>query len=481
MPGFQSLRLDVLSPVDHSFPDYNPCYYLYFRSPSASDVRTSLQRGLEKLIKILPFITGEVVPCDGDRMEKRNGLLCIKYTASPDESLPIIEFREDMSLSVENISTSKTRTGLEDVHLAKTLAPLPLTPNPSRPSYVVRFRATTVRDGVVLAMSFSHFVFDATGAGHLMEHFAECVREPEPKPCDIDQETLRQALWHINGDTGVIPNEPGDCHSLPAFMLPPGGREAIPEMAAPGMRVCRWKISAAKVELLKNTCNDLLRSLDYKAGDNSVNFLSSQDVLTGLLTTCLKHDPKGKVEGSDIGVAVNLRNRLSPEWPTGYFGNMAKYAIAPGLAEPTAEELAVAHRLVAENPKILPAASDIARLYRNACSIRHTISQISDVHIRGFVSWLNSCKDLGPLTTPFPFINFTSWRHLNLYELDFGGALGYVDDIQTHGMMPTLGIILPRAKAVQGTEAHWDVLFYVKNEDYPAVMKQGLLRFLTVD
>nr|BCD52384.1 acetyltransferase SptG [Aspergillus sp.] len=465
----------ILSPIDHTFPEVNTCYYLYFQRIRHGDVQLTLQRGVERLVRRYPFLAGEIVDSKGSKAARYSGLRHVQESVSAANGCSFIEFRQDFSLSVKAITEATTRSGPEDLLLARKLSPLPLLPEASQRKCLVRFRATTVSDGLVLAMGFSHSFFDANGAAHLLERLAECCGDDSPEPWnDPDDQSLRRTVWGL-GD-GIVSSRKHAEHfgPLPALAKPPGGQVSLLEALTVNTMVCRWKVSAAKVEMLKRAC---IRLLSYQGNDARIPYLSSLDVLTSCLSTCLQRS-KGIAGPSKAGISINLRGRLNPTWPSGYLGNLATYATVPSGSAPTQQELRAAKQITYGLPRLSSLTPDLAQVYRNACSLRETISSFDDQFIRGLVSWLVSQPDLTKVNIQPYVVNFTSWRHLNLYDLEFGPSLRRPCHVLTHGMPPTLCLVMPEKKVAGDGRNDWDIVSYLDMDDYLRLNEDDLIRFL---
>ncbi|KAL4781973.1 hypothetical protein BJX76DRAFT_359406 [Aspergillus varians] len=450
-------------------------FCLYFRSALSNEIKPVLQLAVNKLVEQFPWISGEVVRREPQPPVNQIGLLCIQQPATPGD-IPMIQFNYNKRLSVHEITSARSRTGNKELQLFNDLAPLPSTPDPSGPFYVVRFKATVARDGLILAMSFSHSVFDATGAAQLMRHFAESCRDTNPKPC-LDDQSMRRELWTIGS---AITAEP--TRSEPPVRIATRWDVSSEEELAARTMVCRWKIPAIKITLLKRACNALLALRLIEDGDSPVRFLSSLDVLTACLMVATQPE-LGPTEGADaVGIAVNFRERLDPKWSRCYMGNLSSVFLLQEPSLPTQEDLAASRRLISDTNEITIAPTDLALIYRHAYSIRQTLSAMNDKYLRGYISDLISQHDLSQIDLPCPQLACSDWKALGLYALDFGPLLGKVDDFLTHEMPPIkIGIVLPKRETQtenSEVEPEWDVLFWLKSEDHAHVVKNELLRFL---
>ncbi|KAL4940628.1 hypothetical protein BDV06DRAFT_223926 [Aspergillus oleicola] len=482
MPGTPLSSPHFLSPLDHIFAQFNPCYYLYFRSACPENVQSHLQRGLDKLLRQSPFIAGEIVRCEEDDTNPK-GLLRIQQLTDDEDDTPILQFREDQTLSIDRISNAKTRTGIEDALLAKRLAAMAMMPNPSQRQYVVRFVATIVSDGLILTMSFSHWAFDATGAASLLQDLAECCREGGTTSNRLPDKGLRQEIWAMKSDVKYTAEHERTLGPPETSSPPPNDMEKIVEGMVENAMVWRWNIPAFKVALLKAACTSLLSDQRPEIDDPSVQYLSSLDVLTGYLTCCMQEAQGETAQKSGVGIPVNLRERLTPSFPPEYKGNFVTYATVNCPPPATAYDVAWAQSLLEKKfPAFKLPAADLTSIYRNASAVRSTILTFTDEYVRSFIAWLKSQQDLDQMRIKFPVMNFTSWRHLGIYDLDFGAPLGIVDDIQPHGFIPSCGLIMPKRNQRLGkrtdSDTDWEVVLYLTREEYSRLRKSELVRFL---
>ncbi|KAJ0420586.1 transferase family-domain-containing protein [Aspergillus carlsbadensis] len=468
-----------LSPVDHIFAPFNPCYCLCFHSRRPLELVPHIRQGIDKLLTRYPFIAGEVVPCSQEaqcadhKPANAEGLLCIRQPSISDGRGPMLLVREQPNLSIDAISSVQFRTGVDDLLLAKQLTAVPLMSSPSRPRYVLQFAATVARDGLALAMSFSHLVFDATGAAHLLQSLAECCRGDQFQPCHLPDQTLRRELWTVKSDS-KHEAEFERAYTIPDNAPPPpSDAQSIVDKMAETTTVWRLRIPARKVRSLKAACTKLLRDRVAETDGQGATYVSSLDVLTDYLAYCLRKGAERDSEPTGIGIPVNLRERLNPAWPNAYMGNLVTYATS------ASRELGLA-------------PEDLVRVYGIAREIRKTLLTFNDGYIRSFVSWLSAQGNLNQVGIQFPAINFTSWRHLNLYELDFGGPLGTADEIQPLGLTASCGLIMPKRnpafKGIAGgtvsaeeDELDWEVFLYLNDEEYSRLREDGLVHALAED
>ncbi|KAL4932539.1 uncharacterized protein BDV17DRAFT_288048 [Aspergillus undulatus] len=376
MVGTLAQSKHILSPVDHKLAQVYINLCLYFRSTRPGESVPTLQLGVDELVKLLPWICGKVVQCEDKHSAKHRGLQCIQQSTTPG-AIPMIQFATDRSLSLEGIAGARPRTGVEELRLMSKLPPLPPFLGPSDPIYVVRFKATVVSDGVILAMSFCHTVFDVTGAAHILQHLAECCQSSKPKQCVcLDDKALRQDMWTM-GFAGVSAGYSNNDKLTPLFSRGTESLEGDMEVLARKNMLCRWKIPGHKVSRLKRACNALLATRLSDGSDSPIKFLSSFDVLTGILTRVLHPDPGVKEGVSDIGIAVNLRDRMTPSWPSSYMGNLVRCVPIMHPSPPLEDSLVTAAHLVAADNGLDIPAVDLGSVYRNACCVRQALSMIS--------------------------------------------------------------------------------------------------------
>ncbi|KAJ0414309.1 hypothetical protein BJY00DRAFT_318935 [Aspergillus carlsbadensis] len=387
MPDTFQSKQHYLSPVDHILPPVYTSFCLAFRTTRFRESQSILTEGVQKLVSLIPWISGEIVRCTN------NGLLSIQASTGVEE-IPMITFSTDGSLSLKQVARAGTSTGVEERRLLRKLTPLPLFPSFAVPVYVVRFKATMLRDGVVLAMSAFHSAFDAAGAGHLMRHLAECCHGANPQGC-LDDKGLRQDVWAIaasNPSKQLRVTDP-----RPVFARAAEKFEGDLEALAQKTMVSCLTILGARLAGLKGACNALLNA---RLGPNSaspVQFLSSHDILAGLITRVIHPNPKVLDGASDVRVAVNLRDQLTPWWASGYIGNFITLVPAPQSPNPTDKDVATAQRLITETNRRNILAIDLAIVYHNTCSIRQGISTVNNGYIRRYISWLASHTDLRSL------------------------------------------------------------------------------------
>ncbi|EAW12192.1 transferase family protein [Aspergillus clavatus NRRL 1] len=377
---------------------------------------------------------------------------------------------------------------------------LPLAPGP-RP--VVRFQTNVLKDGIVLALGFHHAVFDATGAGLLIEMLADSCRGdhfPAQAPNIEHEEEIR--LKRSVDEIGILANEsdradkvqdPNGSKTESAAQAPMGDSTWVP----PKLSVYSFNLSAASLAHLKTACNKLLPVVlkaqnsaleDANEEKLSQEFVSTNDVLTALLATSISQ-ARSRVAGTELvpaesklAIAVNLRERASA-LPPNYLGNSLTVAEA------------FVHSLAAEDgfngvsekqhhPDIGNAF--LLEIARVALQLRKSLAAIDDAYFREFVSRLWAGKNWSQVGANLPDTMVSSWRRLKVYRLDFGARLGCVVEFQPQViLLDGTCVIQPervaheRDLAATVPEAGWEVYVTLQSDAMERFLHDGLFTSLS--
>jgi hypothetical protein len=117
-------------------------------------------------------------------------------------------------------------------------------------------------------------------------------------------------------------------------------------------------------------------------------------------------------------------------------------------------------------------------LTRLAAKVRSGLTNRDDKYMRSLVAYINSRPDWNSVATAFSDVMITSVRHLNAYNLDFGGALGQIESFALPVMPDGQCVIAPP----RSTEAHagnppWEVRITLEKATMELLEKDNLLNW----
>uniref|UniRef100_A0A5B7AWD0 Putative spermidine hydroxycinnamoyl transferase-like n=1 Tax=Davidia involucrata TaxID=16924 RepID=A0A5B7AWD0_DAVIN len=263
--------------------------------------------------------------------------------------------------------------------------------------------------GVSLGLALSHIIIDGASALHFIAEWARIARG---EPLDMLPFLDRTLL--LAGDPPTPPRFDHAEFSPPPLLI---GQSDNTEERKKETTVTILHLSKNHVEKLKNTANDGRAS--------GVRAYSRYEAVAGHVWRCACKARKNESEQSTkIRLAVNIRNRMRPPLPRGYFGN----AVLITLATSRAGEL-------------------VSRPLGYASSrVREAVEMITDEYVRSALDFVRSQSDVTPFRTSHtvgctqgafygnPNLVITSWIGLPFYGVDFGwgkeiymgpGALGF--------------------------------------------------------
>ncbi|CAA3031894.1 spermidine hydroxycinnamoyl transferase-like [Olea europaea subsp. europaea] len=250
--------------------------------------------------------------------------------------------------------------------------------------------------GVCLGLGISHILADGISAIHFVSEWAKIARGEMTSIFPLlDRKILRL----------------GDLPSVPKFehieLTPPPllvGRSDNMEERKKPTTVAMIKLSKQQINELKSKANE---ETPYKS---IVRPYTRYEAVAGHMWRCTTKVRGHKNEQlTRLHLAVDLRNRIQPPIPKGYFGN----AVIRQATIATTRDLL-------SNP-----------LAYASSRIRESIDKVTDEYIRSYllvanrqdISWLRNFPTKGCSLGSFygnPNMEITSWTSMSVYEADFG-------------------------------------------------------------
>ena len=487
----------LLTALDHTIAQVNFSQFLCFRSSDPQGCLSCLERGIDNLVSCIPFLTGEITPC-GD-LGLKCGLLQVQPSDIPIKDIAMLSTKRYPGQFLppnQCLKSSSPETAIREIpSLDGSYYPLPTFIPDSELKPVLRFQANIMSDGILLGISFSHSVFDGTGAGKIIEMFAECCRSSSlqsinlPTNCATESK-LRKAFSQLAFTHQSQHDHASDYGPIDPPTDSANEKPEITRSLIPALKTCPFVFSSEKITFLRDMCNDiipLVARMHKVSQDDSVEigktswsrFVSSNDVLTSLIGLCIERarNKAGSIstECTGLAMSVDLRERLQPPLPEFYLGNAVK--VIRTHTRLSCDDAASGVQSIS-----CPALGkeQVFQLASIAFRIRSALESTDDSHIRSLISYLHKQPDWSEICLKAAGTVVSSWRHLNVYNLDFGPKIGKIDNFEIeHGLFDGMSVILP---AVRIGDTHhkrgpWDVRITLNPDNMDSIMMDTLFNW----
>lgn len=127
---------------------------------------------------------------------------------------------------------------------------------------------------------------------------------------------------------------------------------------------------------------------------------------------------------------------------------------------------------------------DLLWITHVAFRIRLGLNAINEEHIRGLIHYLHSQDDWEQIGIHFTDpIFISSWRHLKVYELDFGPTIGHAEHFEMDvGTTDGVCVVMPaNTRAVGKTKkAPWDIRIVLNPEVLQALIASAIFGWAMV-
>ncbi|OQD62033.1 hypothetical protein PENPOL_c014G03278 [Penicillium polonicum] len=448
-----------LSPIDRLFAAASIRCQLVFPSTDARQCSDVLRKGLEQLFATLPFLSQHVIiPLGCDSLDS------IKIEAPSsfvlEQIMKVKNHEQPLREAIREGNKNKAQFDSD-------FMPIAMVPDMEQPIPVFVFQVNIHPDGVLLAVAANHMVMDATGMGVAIENLANCCRRLDGKDVELSTSTAEQD----RGREMLM-------HQLPAK----NSEQEFPEYRVSKDLFTQWtemakhtshahssiqsrylNIRAEDVRELKDCCNKMLPNV-LAPGDNSgcdgLPWVSSSDVVIALIwlslnrarnpelankSTSTPTGESGESEDIRVGMAVNIRSRVSPPLPKSYMGNAAILMLATYSRE------------AAASPERMEA------LCRMAYAIRRKLTCMDSDYVRALLHHVQSAKD--PVVFAFEVANFyvTNWRDMEYCSADFGSKIGKTQHSRVSDS-PADGCVYIMPKRTHVDNAPWEIQVAFTNE-----------------
>lgn len=438
-----------LSQLDHIVARNHTSYVLHFNTEDTDAARRTIEKGVQRLVSAVPFLAGNVTLSKGP--ESPINRARVSPSSLPVDQVPMLRVKYHDTYEFQDTSN-------------RELHPLPLFTPFSESPPVLRFQANIFQKNarVVLAMTFHHHVMDGSGAEQILKAFSECCRASDDQTeltisstIAEDEARLREKVstWPSQCATRMDHSSDFGPDLFGVDITAEQFAQLEAQMSA-AVRTRRFRFSPEKVRQVKDICS--------KLGTESIQ-ISSNDVVTALVAIgidqALNPSPTEDWKPDDnasVMMVVDMRARIRPPLPTNYVGNMIM---------PVHTEL---YPSGAEQSAATFGDEDLLRVARLAAGIRRKLQSMNEADVYSVAAMVEAQDNWAATGARPANAFFTSWRHLGVYEHDFGAQLGQVVDFNTDsGVLPGVCIILPpRVTGQDRTTAPWEVNLTMKPESF---------------
>lgn len=477
-----------LSPVDHSLPKVYIFKFLYFRAVDSTSGLSVLRNGVDRLTSCLPFLSGEVTACTD--FKGKTGVLQVQMPSLALQEVPmlLVEYYLDRVLPAY---PSPTKNSAESKECASSLdhsyRPLPDFIPVSQPRPVLRFQANFLADGLVLCMAYNHSVFDGTGAGTVLEMLADCCGADSARGISLitTGDIESKLRWSLSSASVAVSKD-----SQAEYAIYCAHTEVEADSFPTMLGNYPLLLCSEKIECLRDACNGLLPHVIYTYGrcrtlpaNDDMNWprsLSTNDVLTAFLAIGVERArqaaPSPQPRSTCLAMAVNLRGRLA-SMPSHYLGNLVTTVWASHFRSPNRPGTLF---LTCSTSKQLDIEmDDLLWIADVAFQVRLRLNSIDEEHACGLIHYLHRQDDWEQIGIHFTDPIFvSSWRHLKVYELDFGPGIGQIENFEMDvGTSDGICIVMPadsKKTDMKNKPPPWDIRLILNPEAKDAMIKDSL-------
>lgn len=208
-------------------------------------------------------------------------------------------------------------------------------------------------------------------------------------------------------------------------------------------------------------------------------FISSNDVLTALLSICLQQTKPAELALKDdhdytVAFVANLRSRMHPPWPEHYIGVLLTMVLVS-----RSELINYVHEkrvdLVASEVGL--DKDELKQITNLAMNMRKKLQDVDDRYVRGLLAHMQQQRDWSQMNIKGGDFSYSSIRHLKVHDLDWGPDLGKITGFRLFfGLLEDFCLILP---ADPGGD--WDMQISLRPGYQRALMENRLFRWATSD
>ncbi|KUM64120.1 hypothetical protein ACN42_g2999 [Penicillium freii] len=448
----------VATAFDHSMPRIHLAAFLTFSLDEPSKAIPILEHGVERLLKHLPFLTGNVA--FSTRVLGKENVFEIQ---PPTKQFLLQHPMFRIKYHERPIFSRYSRHVVaQDILLNEDIIPIPFALVEDYPSPVFRLQANVMPDGIILCYNFHHTAIDGVGIAVIMDTLAAFCRSPNAGPEIIRTNPLKeQASRRKISEAATALSIKGHSQNedLPSLCKPTPS--SIPDI--PASR--KFVLGADKIAKLRTECAAILNN----QSNPHASKISSNTILAAVIWLCTiraiiktEPTPTPTPTKSCAVLVTEARSKLRPKLPLSYIGNAV---ILHDVYTPLAAIIA-STTSSNNNTHISPRLDhDDVKLLAELASLVHTaLGSVADETIRELIS-ANAASDNWAANARPRDVTVSSLRSFPTYQLDFGPVLGPVRDFDLPDhRIPDQAWIMPAR--YKGRSSPWEVRLTLD----PAVM-----------
>ncbi|KGO47541.1 Transferase [Penicillium expansum] len=485
-----------LTCLDHTVGPIFMNFFISFRCSNIEECLVTINQGIAGLIDRLPFLTGDVI--ETTTPNGRRNVMQVVPSSILIHEVPMISTKHHPHHVIPNtprqskgkVHTTEIFASLDDSYVP----PVSLLPQSPGPRPVFRLQVNVLADGLVLAIGFHHRVFDGTGVGLLIEMLAQCCRSPGSLGLTRSSELKDEInLRRLVDDTGILTAGSPCWHKEEGqnskIETPTAGSKGV----LPKLDIYSFQFSAATIAQLKTACNGVLSDIlsrQYddarsmgESKDSRPKFISTNDMFTALVALDMYKARSDQIKDGqtdpnpEMIMVVDLREKLA-SLPSTYLGNAVSVVTAIAHSHDGILNTASTKR---QHPTI--GNTELLEITALALQLRQNLALIDDAHVREDLARLTRKQDWSQMRARLPDTMLSSWRHLKVYHLDFGPALGRVVEFNPRAaLLDGLCNIQPeRAGDGFGEKAGWEAYVTLQSNVMGSLLRNGLLSTLSQD
>ncbi|KAH8672395.1 hypothetical protein BGZ61DRAFT_428239 [Ilyonectria robusta] len=422
-----TMNVERLTPLDMIMPrTYIGALLTFSTTEPISSISPNFQRGLDGLLKQLPWLSGQVFP-----------------TTPAAGEAPGLEIRWDVNAPAPTIvdkgSIKEAFETLSAQGMPPSAIPADVWPVPAMidedlfakgaPVFGASLFRFADNRGVGLCISIHHNTVDAAGFTEIVRLWAQSIAGSVSSSSILGLGRISQLSGALSSDLSAVSSQ------------------SIDSLFASHPDKCMPKAP---------TTNTVVSALVWSA----------------ITRARLQRNPGLADETSRLAMAVNGRRRIgeefsSPETP--YIANNILYS----LAKLSVEDLKASG---GDNAEQLSKLCDIIAQSQSS-------TLVNSRHIAEVYSMANGMEDYRTMFVGWDLfgsrdLTITSWADLDLYEMSFGSELGSPDFIRPpYSEADGVGMVLPRKKVVAGAGASdevVEVMVMLRRDDMEVLEKHGM-------
>ena len=426
--GLQDLPLDILGQTEHInrlYTQITLCFPVRVITPSTrADIIGNLEKGLARLSKNFPWISGEVV--------RNDNVFSITSTDSA-SGLVVKELQDDATVPTwDELKQADFPFSMFDEGV---VAPCKTIVDPDSKRPVLLAQANFVKGGLLLTFNAQHGSMDMAGQAQVVTLFAKTCRGEDFTKDEVEIGNM-QRTNRIPVPDHTILGAPDSPNTEPQEVIQDVGANAKPREAQPSApsHDLVWAyldFPAPSLSSLKKLASHPLAS--------DVTFVSTDDVLSAFIwrsITRARHPRLGSPESTKTTLTRNVDVRRHLDLPPTY----------PGLMTTATSHTYSVDDII--NQRSLGAIASDLRRALTPDSLRNSAETQAGTIARS--KGAAAQRSIAVLSNPSFDVRLSSWAKEKLYYLDFGPCLGQPEAVRrpmfTNGAREGLVYFLPKGR-----------------------------------